>query len=42
MNVRKGVGPTFEYFWAKYFGIFIFGHLFCPFFKIPKYFAQKP
>ena len=29
------------YFWGKYLAILIFGHFFCPFLKIPKYFAQK-
>jgi hypothetical protein len=36
------VRAFFDNFWAKFFGIFIFGHFFCPFFEIPKYFAQKP
>jgi len=28
-------------FWQDFFGFSIFGHFFCPFFEIPKYFAQK-
>jgi hypothetical protein len=30
-----------SYFWQDFFGFSIFGHFFCPFLKIPKYFAQK-